>query len=55
MGVRLGGMDEKGEGIKRCKWVVTKYSRGCKIQHRGYSQCIAISMCGVRWMLDFFG
>ena len=34
-GVR--GLDEKGEGIKKYKLVVTKQSWGCKVQHRKFS------------------
>ena len=30
--------DEKGEGIKKYKLVVTEQSQGCKVQHREYSQ-----------------
>ena len=33
-GVGVGGMGEKGEGIKKYKLVVTKQSWSCKIQHR---------------------
>ena len=32
------GFGEKGEGIEKCRLVVTKQSWGCKVQHRGYSQ-----------------
>lgn len=37
---RDGGveLDEKGEGIKKYKLAVTKWSRGCKIQHSEYGQ-----------------
>ena len=29
---------ENGEGISKYKLVITKYSRGCEVQHREYSQ-----------------
>lgn len=29
-----GGPGEKGEGIKKCRLVVTKESQGCKVQFR---------------------
>ena len=32
------GMGEKGEGIKKYKFVVTEQSQGCKVQLREYSQ-----------------
>ena len=31
------GTEGKGEGIKRCRLVVTEQSWGCKVQHREYS------------------
>ena len=34
----VGGLDEKGEGIEMYRMVVTEYSRGCREQHREYSQ-----------------
>ena len=38
MGGDLGGMGEKGEGIRKHRLVVTECSWGCKIQNREYSQ-----------------
>ena len=32
------GLGGKGEGVKKYKLVVTKYSQRCKVQHRKYSQ-----------------
>ena len=34
----IGGMDEKGKGIKKYKLVATKQSQGWKVQLREYSQ-----------------
>ena len=31
-------LDEKGEGMKKYKLIVTKQSQGCRVQHREYSQ-----------------
>lgn len=28
------GMDEKGEGIQKCKFLVTEESWGCKLKNR---------------------
>ena len=38
MGWRVGGMGEKGEGIKKYKLVATEQSWGWKVQHGEYSQ-----------------
>ena len=51
----VGGLCEKGEGIKKYKLVVTKQSRGCKVQHRDIVSNVVISMCGARWVLDLLG
>ena len=32
------GLGEKGKGIKKYTVMVTELSRGCKLQHREYSQ-----------------
>ena len=32
-----------------------KQSRGCKVQHGKVINSIAITMCGVRWVLDLLG
>ena len=34
----VAGLSEKGEGIAKYTLVVTKLSRGCKVQPRKYSQ-----------------
>ena len=49
-GVR--GWDEKGEGIKKYKFVVIKQSWGCKVQHR---ELIIITMYGAGWVLEILG
>ena len=36
-GEGVGGLGEKGEGIKKSKLVVTEQTQGCKVQHREYS------------------
>ena len=42
----------KGGGIKKYKLVVTGESRGCNAQHREYSNNIAITVDGVKSVLD---
>ena len=37
-GEGVGGLDEKSEGIKKYRLVVTKQSWRCKVQHREHSQ-----------------
>ena len=32
-GEGVGGLGEKGEGIGKCRSVVTEQSRGCEVQH----------------------
>ena len=39
-GVGVGGAEENGEGIEKYKRIVTKLSRGCKVEHREYSLCV---------------
>lgn len=33
-----GGLGERGEGVKKYNLAVTKWSQGCKVRHREYSQ-----------------
>ena len=37
-GEGVGGLGEKGEGIKKSKLVVTEQTQGCKVQHKEYNQ-----------------
>ena len=34
----MGGLGEKGEGIKKYRLIVIKQSWECEVQHREYSQ-----------------
>ena len=42
----------KGEGIKKYKFVVTKYSWGYKILYRKYIDNVALTMHGASWVLE---
>ena len=33
----LGGVSQKGDGVKKCKLIVTEQSCGCKVHHREHS------------------
>lgn len=39
----VGRLGEKGEGLKKYKLVVTKQSRGCRVERREYN---------ARWVLE---
>ena len=54
-GSRVGGLGEKGEGIKKFNLAVTKQSRGRKCSIGNTASSIVRTMHGARWALDLSG
>ena len=54
-GMGMGGLGEKGRGIKKYTLAITKQSWGCTVQHRNILSNIVITIYGARWALELSG